>query len=128
MGQEGSGPSVRQRRPDVFKEVRLEHQAGRQLGRPSPFIVDKRNTPLSYKINIGDRILPSVHIPLLKAYTPRQEGPKVQRVTLVLEPDTVTDQLDDQYAEAKVTGSVVTDSREKDIRSWEEDYKDILTK
>ena len=69
-----------------------------------------------------------MHIQLLKAYTPRQEGPKVQRVTSVLEPDTVTDQLDDQYAEAKVTGSIVTDSREKDIRSWEEDYKDILAK
>ena len=69
-----------------------------------------------------------MHIQLLKAYTPRQEGPRVPRVTSVLEPDTVTDQLDDQYIEAKVTGSVVTDSREKDIRSWEEYYKDILTK
>ena len=52
----------------------------------------------------------------------------MRRVTSVLEPDTVTDHLEDQYAEAKVTGKVAADNRERDIRSWEEDYKDILTK
>ena len=93
-----------------------------------PYLVMKRNTPLSYKINTGDRILPSVHIQLLEAYTPRQEDPKVQRVTSVLEPDTLTDQMDEQYAEAKVTGSVVTEDRQKDIRCWEKDYSDILTR
>ena len=43
----------------------------------------------------------------------------MHRVTSVLEPDTVTDQLEDQYAEAKVTGMVVVDSREWDIKSLE---------
>ena len=62
------------------------------------------------------------------AYTPRQEDSKVKRVTSVLEPDTQTDQMDDLYAEVKVTGSVVTEDRQKDIEGWKHDYKDILTK
>ena len=93
-----------------------------------PFVVEKRITPLSYRINTGDRTLPSIHIQQLKAYTPRQEDSKVKRVTSVLEPDTQIDQMDDQYAEAKVTGSVDTEDRQKDIEGWKHDYKDILTK
>ena len=93
-----------------------------------PFVVERRNTTLSYRVNTGDRTLPLVHIQLLKAYTPRQEDPKVHRVTSMLEPDTLTDEIHDQYAEAKVTGSVVNDERQRDIRSWEMDYQDILTK
>ena len=93
-----------------------------------PFVVEKHNTPLSYRINTGDRTLPSIHIQQLKDYTPRQEDPKVKRVTSVLEPDTQTDQMDDQYAEAKVTGSVVTEDRQTDIEGWKHDYKHILTK
>ena len=81
-----------------------------------PFVVEKRNMPLSYRINTGYCTLPS------------QDDSKVQRVTSVLEPDTMTGQMDNQYAEAKVTGSVVTEDRQKDIRCWEEEYKDILTK
>ena len=92
-----------------------------------PFEVEKRNTSLTYRINTGDGTLPSVHIQQLKAYSPRQDDLKVQRVTSVLEPDTMTDQIDDQYAEAKVTGKVLTEDRQKYIRCWEE-YKDILTK
>ena len=93
-----------------------------------PFLIDKRNTPLSYRVNTGDRVIPSVHIQLLNTYQPRQEEHRVHRVTSVLEPDTVDDQLDDQYAGAKVSGSVENENREKDIRCWEEDFKDILTK
>ena len=43
-----------------------------------PYQVLKRNTPLSYKISTGDRVLPSVHIKQLKAYVPRPE-PRVWR-------------------------------------------------
>ena len=50
-----------------------------------PYSVEKRNTPLSYKINTGDRLLQSVLIQLLKAYAPRDEEPQVRRVTSVLE-------------------------------------------
>ena len=93
-----------------------------------PYTVEKRNTPLSYRINTGDRIIPSVHIQLLKMYKARQEEPRIRRVTSVLEPDTAEDQLDNQYAEAKVTGSVVHGDRERDIKCWEEEFKSTLTK
>ena len=65
---------------------------------------------------MGHHTLPSVHIQLLKTYKPRQEEPQVRRVKSVWEPDTVDDQLDDQYAEAKVTEGVVDNDREKDIK------------
>ena len=77
---------------------------------------------------MGDRILPSIHIQQLKAYIPRVGEPEVKRVTSVLEPDTLNNQMEDQYAEAKVSGCVVTEDRKKDIADWESDYKDILTK
>ena len=93
-----------------------------------PYLVERRNTPLSYRINTGDRVLPSVHIQMLKTYIPRQDEPHVCRVTSVLEPDTVEDQLDDQYAEVKVTGSVVDKDRVRDVKRWEEDYSDTLMK
>ena len=92
-----------------------------------PYQVMKRNTPLSYKVSTGDRVLPSVHIQLLKAYVPRPE-PKVGRVTSVLEPDTPTDHMEEQYSEAVVTGNVITEDRQRDIQGWVTDFSDILTK
>ena len=57
-----------------------------------PYTVVKRNSPLSYKINTEDRVIPSVHVQLLKKYLTRSDNPKVTRVTSVFEPDT------DKYA------------------------------
>ena len=59
---------------------------------------------------------------------PRPEDTTVKRVTTVLEPDSSTDNMDQQYAEATVTGKVVTESRETDIAEWENDFEDMLTK
>ena len=92
-----------------------------------PYQVLKRNTPLSYKVSMGDRVLLSMHIQLLKAYVPRPE-PKVGRVTSVLEPDTPTDYMEEQYSEAVVTGCVITKDRQSDIQGWVTDFSDILTK
>ena len=93
-----------------------------------PYTVEKRNSPLSYRVNTGDRILQSVHVQLLKLYIPRPPEAVVKRVTTVLEPDSSTDTTEQQYAEATVTGKVVTETREADISSWEKDFADILTK
>ena len=76
-------------------------------------------------MNTGDGVIPSVHIQLLKEYVPRQD-PRVNRVTLVLEPDSVEDSLDNQYAEAKVRGSIVDENRARGIASWEADFSDIV--
>ena len=93
-----------------------------------PFVIERRNTPLSYRVNTGNRVILSVHIQLLKEFIPRQEESRVNRVTSLLQPDTVQDKLEDQYAEAKITGSVVDERRARAIASWEADFKDILTK
>ena len=92
-----------------------------------PYTVVKRNSPLSYRVNTGDRVIPSVHIQQLKMYTSRPSD-QVKRVTSVLEPETEKDTMDNQYAEAKVTGKVENDSREADVAAWESDFADILTK
>ena len=92
-----------------------------------PYQVMKRNTPFSNKVSMSDRVLPSVHIQLLKAYVPRPEL-KVRRVTSVLEPDTPTDHMEEQYSEVVVTGSVITEDRQRDIQGWVKDFSDILTK
>ena len=93
-----------------------------------PYTVLKRNSPLSYRVTTSDRVLPSVHIQLLKLYTQREPEPLVCRVMSVLEPDSSTDHMDNQYAEATVTGKVDSDNRDADISRWESDYADTLTK
>ena len=35
-----------------------------------PYVVEKRNSRLSYRVNSGDRVLQSVHVQLLKQYAP----------------------------------------------------------
>ena len=77
---------------------------------------------------MGDRVIPSVHVQLLKQYMPRSTEQQVRRVTSVLQPDRDTDTMDTQYTEATVTGKVETDSRDTDIATWESDFADILTK
>ena len=93
-----------------------------------PYTVLKKHSPLSYRVTMGDRVLPSVHIQLLKLYTPREPDQIVRRVISVLELDTNNDSMEDQYAEAKVTGKVDSDSREADIGRWESEFADTLTK
>ena len=88
-------------------------------------MVEKRNSHLKYRVNSGDRILQSVHVQLLKLYTPR--SPEA-RVTTVLEPDSSTNTMEQQYAEATVMGKVVTETREANISNWEKDFADIITK
>ena len=52
------------------------------------FTIVKKNSALSYKVNTGNRIIASVHIQLLKEYTPMKSDISVKRVMTVLEPDT----------------------------------------
>ena len=37
-----------------------------------PYQVVKKNSPLTYRIDTGDRVIPSVHVQLLKVHTQRQ--------------------------------------------------------
>ena len=70
----------------------------------------------------------SVHIQLLKQYVPRTETVEVKRVTTVLEPDTESDSMDQQYAEAIVCGKVEARNKESDIAEWVEEFSDTSTR
>jgi len=61
--------------------------------------VTKRNSPLSYEVDTGERKIPSVHVQLLKKYHKNEEVPKVGRATSVFEPDGMSDEITDRYAE-----------------------------
>ena len=93
-----------------------------------PYHIVKRNSPLSYKVSTGDRTIVSVHISLLKEYMPRIPDASVKRVTTVLEPDTVSYSMDQQYSELVIPGRADSDNREQDIKDWVEEYSDTLTK
>ena len=93
-----------------------------------PFTIVKKNSPLSYRVDTGDRTIPSVHIQLLKEYVPRESGKLVRRVTTVLEPNSESDSMDQQYSEVKISGVAEGEDRERDVREWEKEYSDILTK
>ena len=93
-----------------------------------PYTVTRKNSPLSYRIDTGDRVIPSVHIQLLKKFIPRKTEPRVTRVTSVFEPDTPSDTLEYRYSEARVRGVDAQGKQAQDIAKWEEDFKDTLTK
>ena len=93
-----------------------------------PYTVVKRNSPLSYKINTGDRVIPSVHVQLLKKYLTRSDNPKVTRVTSVFEPDTDKYAILDRYSEVKVSEEGLDGKQAADVRGWETGFQDILTK
>jgi len=82
--------TARQREFEVEKEV-LVRKPGLNLklaeSWEDPFVVTAKHSPLSYKVDKGDRKLGSVHVQLMKRYDkPKQ----VKRVTSVLEGDTET--------------------------------------
>ena len=83
-----------------------------------------KNSPLSYKINMGDRKLNSVHIQLLKRYNkPKQ----VKEVTSVLEGDTETNEIVTRYSEAKVQSQTLTEPHEKRLQELLLKHRDVLT-
>ena len=87
----------------------------------------KRNSPLSYKVDTGSRVINSVHIQLLKQYVQRDEALLVKRATTVLEPDADSDSVDQQYAEVVLSGKVEYPNRERDIQEWLDEFKTTMT-
>ena len=88
----------------------------------------KCNSTLNYRIDTGDRTIPSVHVQLLKQFVEPTVSHKVARVTSVFEPDTPLDTILDRYSEVKVSGDQLEDSQAADIRNLESQFSDILTK
>ena len=87
-----------------------------------PYTITKKNSPVSYKVDTGSRVIQSVHIQLLKQYMQSDENLLVKRVTMVLEPDTDSDSMDQRYAEVVLSGKEEDPNRESDIREWLEEF------
>ena len=100
-----------------------------------PFVISRVNSPLSYGVDLGDRKVPSMHVSLLKRFI---EVPvssqtcetelRVSRVTSVLEPDSLGDEITDRLAEVQVEGDTLSLSQKADISLIESTFSDILTK
>jgi len=84
---------------------------------------------LSYAIDVGDRVIPSVHIQLLKKYQNNEEEVvKVDRATVVLDPDQPGDEITDRYSEVIVKGKELSKAQREDIDRICVEFKDTLTK
>ena len=92
-----------------------------------PYTVVKKNSPLSYRFNKGDQTIHYVYVQLLKQYTPREQHSSVRRVTTVLEPDTESDSMNNQYTEVSLSGVAQAESRDKVVKEWKDEFSDILT-
>ena len=93
-----------------------------------PFTIVNKNSALSYRVNTRGRTIASVHIQLLKDYISRKTDSSVNRVTMVLEPDTESNSMDQQYTELVLSGVAEAETSDSDVREWEEVYRDTLTK
>ena len=93
-----------------------------------PFKISKKNSPMSYAIDMGDRQIPSVHIQLIKKYNQENDKPRVGRITSMFEPDSNQDDILDRYSAVTVSGSQLANKQDQDIEEIEGKYRDILTK
>ena len=46
----------------------------------------------------------------------------------MLQLDSESDSMDQQYSELVISGVAEAENRDKDVREWEKDYSDTLTK
>ena len=83
---------------------------------------------MSYELDIEDRRKSSVHVQLLKQYVRRRNDLLVKRVTTVLEPDTVEDQIDSTYSEVKILETTENEARKRDIAGVMKEFESTLTK
>ena len=93
-----------------------------------PFPICKVFSPLSYQVDSGRHNKQTVHVQRLKKYEQRSDSALVKRVTTVLDPDSVEDTMENTYSEVVLSGKVESESRDKDIDGWVQEYADILTK
>jgi len=92
-----------------------------------PYTVKKRNSPLSYTINVGSRVIQSVHIQLLKQYMSENETLRIERATMVLELDVEGDDITNRYTETVIGGDALTTEQQKDIEEICEEFNPFNT-
>ena len=111
------GDSVWVRRPGLDLKLR-ESWVG-------PGKVVACNSPVSYKIQLEDRLIPTVHIQQLKIVQPCKA---VKRVTSVLEQDSSADDITDRFAEAQIEEQTLTDSQQSELAGVLGRFKMVLDK
>ena len=90
------------------------------------YTVTKRNSPLSYVIDTGDRQIPSVHIQLMKSYN-REDNVRVSRVMSVFDPDNPEDGILARYAEAHIGEADLSDSQKQNLDNALAIFPDVMT-
>jgi len=94
-----------------------------------PYVVERKNSPLSYSVNVGDRTIPSVHISLLKSYKKENEVDTISRATTVMNEDVVGDEIGERYSEVKVSGEEKLDVGQREqIEGILGKFRNTLTK
>ena len=89
-----------------------------------PYSISKVLGPGTYELDSGGRRRKVAHISFIKEYVERKV---VKRVTTVLEDDWEDDEVQSTNGKVKLMGGVVDVKRERDIKLWTEEFKNILT-
>ena len=122
--------TARNREFDIGEEV-LIRKPGLNLklseSWEGPFTIIKKNSPLSYSVDTGDRKIPSVHIQLMKRYDRQIEQQKVARVTSVFESDTEQDDITSRYSEAEVVERELGEEQKLELQNILDTYSDVMT-
>jgi len=90
------GEEVLTRKPGMYGKLETSWEGH--------YTVYKKNSPLSYGVDTGDRRIPSVLISLMKSYKRDEPVAKIGRATTVMEEDSKWDEIGDRFAEVKVSG------------------------
>ena len=88
-----------------------------------PGSVIKCNSPVSFRIQMPDRLIPTVHIQQIKAAT--QEA--VRKITAVVQ-DTEAEEFTKSIADTKIQAEELTHDQESQLQAELAKYEDVLTK
>jgi len=88
----------------------------------------RKNSPLSYGVDTGDRRIQSVHVQLMIKYCKREEALRVDRATTVLEQDGENYEITRRYTDITVEGDELMESQQIDIDEIAKEYETTLTK
>ena len=92
-----------------------------------PFTVTKKNSPLSYTVDLGDRRIHSVHVQLMKKYNRETQQNRVNRLTSVFEADTQTDNILMRYAEVHIGEQQLHETEIQQVQKLLDKYPDVMT-
>ena len=109
------GDKVWVRRPGLDHKLR-ESWAG-------PGTVVKINSPVSFKIQMPDRLIPTVHIQQIKAVT----TDLVKKITAVVQ-DTTGEELITSIADTKIQSEELTHEQQSQLKAELDKFTDVLTK